>query len=173
MDPTLAYVLFISVLIIVSLSTFIIILLRKVKKLSTPRIGFLGKPLYIALLSISIVSILFISYNVNKSQIDDVAAEKDVRIIINSEIIELKGDYAFVEISFIPYINNDQWGKDDDSFKAYWNIIGKDKYTEVLTNVNKINPQKVTIQLARGQYEINLLIIYKGKAYSTSKSVSF
>jgi hypothetical protein len=163
---------FVGVVVILSLITVVVILFRQNQYLKRPKFGFLGKPLYmIVLVVVTVSSIYFV--NTRTTNPTDITANIEVAIDFNSQVISSNINTVSVKLSSLPKINNVAWGKLEEPITLYWNIKGPKNYTFIEYELTPTNRGGIIKDIEKGEYQIDLLMIYKGKSYNTTKKISF
>jgi amino acid transporter len=163
---------FVGVVIVISLVTVIVVLFRQNQYLKRPKFGFLGKPLYMIILVVVTVSTVYF-INTRTTGPTDITANVEVSLNFASQIISTNKNTVSVRLNAIPIINKIEWGKLDEPVTMYWNINGPKNYTFIEYDLTQTNKGGIIKDIEKGDYQIDLLMIYKGKSYNTSKKISF
>ena len=117
---------------------------------------------------------IYISTNLNIQHINDINAQKDIRIKISTIVEKTENGYAKVDFLAIPSINNTDWGQNGvDTFDMYWSILGSNNYSQIRQSLSSSNNGSFTIDVKEGDYVINIVMVYNDKTYEASKTVSF
>jgi amino acid transporter len=163
---------FVSVVIVGLLITIIVILFRQNQYLKRPKFGFLGKPLYmIILVVVTVSSVYFI--NTRTTDPTDITANVEVTINFNYQVISTNKNTVSVRLNAIPIVNKIEWGKLDEPVTLYWNINGPKNYTFIEYDLTQTNKGGIIKDIEKGDYQVDLLMIYKGKSYNITKKISF
>ncbi len=95
---------------------------KKIKYLTTPRYGFMGKPLAVA--AIMLVGFgTFGAIYLKPAETPDgisVTDQEDIRLEIEYEVID--DPLNLYNIMVTPYINNNAWGQENFEFNVSWEI---------------------------------------------------
>lgn len=169
----LAGILIFALISFISILSYINHLLRRIRSLETPKYGFLGKPLYTLVLMLVMVGGLgFFGYSFTQQQDFQISAKKVITSQIGAEVVSEQASTVTVHFSATPYINGTAWGGNDtDSFDIYWNIRGPQAIDRFEVARTRVNPGGFNTTLPKGEYTINLLIVYEGSSESFIEKV--
>lgn len=173
-NETLTIILLILIAVIAVLVITVVSLFSKVKRLTTPKFGFLGKPLYVGVFAVMAIATVYVATSITKQKIDDINAQKEVKIEITTLEKTRQNGYVTVEFLATPSINGNEWGnKTTDTFDLYWSINGPEVYSQIKQGLSFTNKGVFNLEIKEGTYNITIVTIYNSKTYETTKTVSF
>lgn len=173
-NELLTIMLIVSVFAVIVLFISVISLYRRVRKLSTPKFGFLGKPLYVAIFAVLAVATIYVSTNLTNQHIKEINAGKEVKIDITTTVLSSQNGYSVVNFVAVPSVNGVEWGDASvDTFDMYWSISGKEIFSQIKQGLNENNTGTFNIELKQGEYTVSVITIYNTKTYEASTTVSF
>jgi len=167
----------IAVFAVISLFTifyYISHLLSRIRRLETPKYGFLGKPLFTLVgMLVMVAGLGFFSYSFTQQQNFQIQAEKVVTAQLAAKVIESGDTTSLVEISTVPHVDGLPWGGNvSNKFDIYWNLTGAEIKEKFEFSKTLEQPSGYTTFLKRGEYTVKALIVFEGKSYSFSRNLS-
>jgi hypothetical protein len=162
-----------ALIVIIVLLGISVSLYKQNKMLRTPRFGFLGKPLYVIALVIMLGGIFVVTKNIDLSGFNTINADREVTSDIQVSVISTTDSTAVVKFNLVPRVGQLEWGNAGDEFQVYWTINGVENEAYIENIISKSNPGGFSKELRRGKYEIKTVVVFQGKSYTTSKSLSF
>ncbi len=158
--------------IIICLVTITILQKRKINALTTPKYGFLNKPLamiaFMGLIALTGGGLYYI--NTGTQEAGDISADRNITAQINYEYITNSDSY---KLSATPVINQIEWANDSTKIAdIYWTVenngVSKN-YFEFSKSIN--NPSLIDIKLQKGTNIIRVNIILDSRSYSSSVNI--
>lgn len=170
------YITIIGVVLIVIIALLIIVIINQQKQINRlkPRYGFLGKPLYLMVMSLFTVGTLGLVYysTTQPVQVNQTNADVEVILSINAEP---RGDSAReYKITLSPLLSGLAWGANDaNKFNIYWTISsGSRVSTEVELEKSYTNPSTIIKKLSSGITTIKATVFFDGKSYTKEKTIT-
>ena len=146
-------------------------LLGRIRTLEKPKYGFLGKSLYGFLaMMVMIAGLGFFSYSFTTQEDFTIEAKKTVTAEIKTSVISEDAAEAVVEFKAIPYVEGAKWGDKFSEFEIYWNIRGTESFDKFEFDRSTGNPSGFSEKIAKGIYEIKVVIVFEGKSYTFEES---
>ena len=163
-----AELLLVLIVIVVLLTLVIIGQRRHITDLTTPRYGFLGKPLLaMMLIAFTFGGFGFFYVQTNNTNTIPVSnANTEVTLQINSiKLNSIDNSYQF---NLVPQVNGVIWGGDNTySFDVYWTISNKAiSSTNIETNLSLSNKGGIKKILYPGTNTIKATVFTMGKSYT-------
>lgn len=162
----------VAIVIIVLLIVVVVYQGNKIKDLSRPKFGFLGKPLYAFFaIVVSIGGTGLLYYGLNQpTTITSTNAAEEITLSVRAEPTE--NDPHIYNFNFTPIINGIAWGADPtNKFDVYWTISnGSTVITEAEFQLNQTNIGGLTKTLKSGPVTVKVTAFFQGKNYTYQKN---
>jgi hypothetical protein len=157
----------------------------RMKKLEQPKTGFLGKTLPGLIVSLvlgaGLVGGIFLV--TQEETTFETEARLNVKVTYERNLISDNGNTRTYEFVATPIVSSGDTAYEitgEEKFDIFWNFSGPDKESQSEIGVTTTNPSSITVELQKGVYDINILVMYKdptqdNKTFSetlTDKSVS-
>ncbi|CAG1020563.1 hypothetical protein DOJK_00424 [Patescibacteria group bacterium] len=172
-----SYVTLIAVVLIVVIVLLVVVVIsqqQKIKNMQRPRYGFLGKPLYIMVLSFFTVGTLGLVYysSTQPVQVEQTAADVEVILSINAE--PTGGALREYRLTLIPILSGIPWGANDlNKFNIYWTITnGSTSTTDVELSKSYTSPSSLVKTLQPGTNTIKATVFFDGNSYSKERIIT-
>lgn len=148
---------------ILSLVASVVVLSRRLKKATTPKFGFAGKPIY------PLLAILFISVSIPLGLVavrDQTAlvqkADERVDLVLDYEIVERRESEVLVTFTMVPTINGSPWS--DKEYDIFWFFKGPTETEEFEFGRSKEDPGGILITLKKGSYDVRVLVTFEDRS---------
>ncbi len=162
----------ISILMLIGFGFILFLLVklqRKFQEIQTPQYGFLGKPLMqMGMIGLIVVGVAFSIYTTTKeTKIQDISASEEISIDLMYNVIEEENGRYKTEFKITPYVNEKEWGGDDNrNFDIFVNISGEIEEGAVLYSRTRTSSATFTKNLPSGTYSINITV-FSGETSET------
>lgn len=161
-------------IVVVVLVLYVIHLKNKLNNFENPRYGFLGKSIYpmIGFIGMGMV-LVFATFGVVSPDVENTQAEFQIDGKISAQVQSQSLTKVDVRLSFEPHVNGKSWGEINDTFDIYWHITGPvsiDK-TEILSS--KFQPSGFNTELKKGNYTIEITVVYQGETFKFEDNLSY
>jgi len=155
------------IVVVVLLALVIINQSNKIKKMSRPKYGFLGKPLYaFGLIAFTFGTFGLIFYSANKP-VDVQQTSADRRIDITIKAFALGANTNNYSISITPLIDGNLWGGNNNyKFDVYWTIVNSNGViSDAELGLNLYKQGGIFKKLPIGKNTIKATIFFNNKTY--------
>lgn len=134
-----------------------------------PKYGFLGKPLYSAMLMIVLVGGFGSTYFFSQSQ--DVSTS-DTSDTLELQVTTSRQGSGELKLNVVPVVNGTPWGAASSRFDAFWTVTGDSGTTsDFELSISKDKPGGIRFKLSSGVYQIRVDVVYEDQTWS--KTISF
>ena len=132
------------------------------------RYGFLGKPLYAAIVVALFVGGFGLTYFASRYTPEvTISADTKIDINIKTQILAALPGGTQVRLSMVPSVNSKEWGGTAElTVDAYWNISGPTSLSQIELNLNSGNQGGFVTVLQPGTYQISVDLIIAGRRFS-------
>lgn len=174
-SDTSTYITIIGLVLIVVVALLLVVVINQRKQIQSlkPKYGFLGKPLYVMILSFFSVGTLgLVYYSTNQPiQVEQTNANVEVVLSINVEPTENLREYKF---RLTPILSGIAWGANDaNKFNVYWTITaGSSVVSENEIDRSFTNSGGFTKKLQVGTNVIKVTVFFNGKSYTKEKIIT-
>jgi hypothetical protein len=161
------------------LSLFLILtVVRQKQQITTiqadrSRHGFLGKPLYAAVVFALFVGGFGLTYFASQNvQNVTVKADSEVEITIQVKILGASSTGTQVQFNVVPMVDGVEWaGVNGPEFDAFWTAIGPTEFSQIELSLTKSNAGGFIKVLRAGSYEITVDIIVNGNRFNKTATI--
>ncbi len=141
--------------------------IEQIEEQSKPRFGFLGKPLYSALVVAIMVGGFAVTFYAQK-QIKEFDVSADIKLTMQINFATSgTGESRNVEFTVVPIVDDVPWGKPGvGNFNVFWTISGEQEFYEVEVGLNEAEAGGFSRAMRVGEYEVRVDIVYIGKNWT-------
>jgi len=148
---------------------------RQLSQIQTTRgrYGFLGKPLYAAVVFALFVGGFGLTYFASQNvQNVAVKADSEVEITIQVKILGTTAEGTQVQISMVPKVDGVEWAGDrGPEFDAFWTATGPTEFSQIELGLTKSNSGGFIKVLRPGSYNITVDIIVNGNRFNKTATI--
>jgi hypothetical protein len=157
--------------LMLTLTTVIVLQQRRIQRYSTPKYGFLGKPLVAAIISVfmgaGLIGGLYLVSQ--RERVDfEARADLDIQLEVLQERISVNGNQATYKFTLQPKLDGQLYGTEPGAiWNAYWNFNPAGSTlpsaSESEIGLNAANPSGIEVTLERGTYTLLVTVDYRGQ----------
>jgi hypothetical protein len=137
---------------------------RKITDLTTPRYGFLGKPVSIVVASMMLGLVGFTLYlGIPPAQPEGISVSDDTELSLNISYTLIDQDDQIYVFNATPLLDDVPWGRSNEHiFSIEWKITKDSQYsfTKRQDNVNQETYRGLLESLETGKYVINATVVF-------------
>jgi hypothetical protein len=168
-SPQSIVVIILALAIIFTLVVVLIQQQRKIKELSTPKYGFLGKPLNLVLTLFIFGGTLALFNILNQPQPE--VEISNANFVIELNIIATKVADLKYKLNVLPVVDGVVWGIDNYPFDVYWTIEGATTQKLFENGISRKNTGGVMVDLSPGTNKITATIYIDLRKFEKSIEV--
>lgn len=176
-EPNLLVAVFILlILLVLILSGVVLRQQRKIKDITTPRYGFLGKPVAVVVASLMVGLVGFTFYlGVPPREPEGVSVSDDTQLSLNISYTLLDRDRSIYVLNVTPLLDNEPWGlSNEHTFSIEWSITKDDTYTftKRQENVTQETYHGLLESLDSGKYRIRARVLFNNLEASSEIGIN-
>jgi hypothetical protein len=148
--------------------------IKDLEEVTTPKYGFLGKPLLSMMALAVLAGGLGLTYFASQNVQDvTVRADKDLQIAINAEVqVRVNNDFS-VKFFVIPSVEEQAWaGTFTDTFDVFWTVTGPTTFSQIELGLTQSNQGGFVRTVPAGSYTVEVSVIYGSKTWKESKIIN-